>query len=151
VNPVSFEILALAEAETAWGPPSLTTKRLLGSILERPGEVAPLDELLLALACRRMGMVEEGEGLAKRAEQRPIRSVSAAAVLLQLQAARGRETAPAIRYLLAHRVGKGWRGTMESAMAILGLTAALERSEATPGRVLVQANGGPAREIALPG
>lgn len=145
-----FQILALAEVESAWSLPQVSTKRVLITMLERSSERGTLDDILLALAARRVGMSEESEKVAKRVEARNLNDVPTAAFLLQLQAARGGETGPALRYLLTHRVGKAWRGTMESAMAILGLAAALDRSDATPGKVTVQVNGGPARELVLP-
>ncbi len=140
-----YIVLALSEFETAWGGPTLATKRLAGLLAGRDDERSATDEVMLAIACRRLGMTEEADRLAKRVEKRPLEDVATAALTLQLQAERGGELGETLRFLLSRRQGKGWRTTIESAYAILGLSSLLERAKpgdyATPGRVTVDING----------
>jgi uncharacterized protein YfaS (alpha-2-macroglobulin family) len=154
-DPRAYAMLALAEYESAWGLSTAATKRLAGSLADLREPQLPLDEIMLALACERLGMKEEAARLAKRAEALPLNGVPHAALLLQLQAARGGEAGDVLRFLLAHRVGQGWRTTMESAYAILGLSAILDRPAAggyaAPGRIVIEVNGEAARELTLPG
>jgi uncharacterized protein YfaS (alpha-2-macroglobulin family) len=149
-----YIVLALSEYETAWGAPAITTRRLASSLAARDEERSPIDDVMLAIACRRLGLVDDAERLAKRAETRPMSDVATAALTLQLQAERGGNVADAVRFLMTRREGKGWRTTIESAYAILGLSALLERAKPgdyqTPGRMTVEVNGIAAKSLELP-
>jgi uncharacterized protein YfaS (alpha-2-macroglobulin family) len=148
-----FHLLAIAEYESAWDLKTESLRRLISSLSDRPERLNQADAVVLALAATRHGMTREAEFLARIAEKNAPSDVPTASFLLQLQAARGGDVAPSIRYLLSHRSGRGWSNTMESACAILGLAAALERPtpamDAAPGRVVVAINGAPVQELTL--
>jgi hypothetical protein len=108
---------------------------------------------MLGLAFRRLGLPEDAERMAKRAESRAVEDIVQASFLMQLQASRGGDVSDAVRFALGARQGKGWRTTMEGAHAVLGLSAVLARAAgdyATPGRVTVQVNGAAVRDLELP-
>ena len=148
-----FEALALAEYESAWGPPTAVTRRLVGTLAESR-DLNALEEIMLSLACFRLGMNEDGERLAARVKRRPVDDVPTASFLLQLQALRGGEADAAVRFLLGARRGRAWRTTLDSAWAVLGLSALLERAPLdgyiAPGTVRIRVNGQQAGEIELP-
>ena len=151
----SYELLALAEYHAAWNVPAVRIRRLIGTMADRRGRLSETDEILLALAAARIGQNEVAAPLAERAQRRLPDDVAAASFLLQLQAARGSDVAPAIRLLLGRRTGKGWASTIESAHALLGLAAAVERPnpamDLPPGRVEIHVNGELVQELTLRG
>jgi hypothetical protein len=122
---------------------------------DRSEGLKPADEAVLALAATRVGMKDVAEVLGRRAERHAPADVATASFLLQLQAARGGDLTPTLRYLLSRRTGRGWASTIESAHAILGLAAALERPtpalDLPPGRVEIRVNGEPVQELTLRG
>jgi len=148
-----FHLLAIAEYEAAWDVKTEALRRLISSLSDRTERMNQADAVVLALAALRHGMTREAEVLARIAEREAPGDVPTASFLLQLQAARGGDLAPSIRLLLSHRSGRGWSNTMESACAILGLAAALERPnpamESAPGRLVVTINGEPVQELNL--
>ncbi|MBI3723729.1 hypothetical protein HY251_07215, partial [bacterium] len=157
----AYAALALAEHDSAWRPngpasdegASLATRRLVATLASASEPLRAIDEALLSLACLRAGLAEDGERLAKAAGKRPLEDVATAALLLEIEVARGGDPSAAARFLLSRRTGKGWRTTIESAHAILGLAALLEREggvDYSPGTVVVTVNGRAAREVALP-
>ncbi len=154
-DPQLFEALALTEYESAWGPATASTRRLIATLADREDPLQPIEEAMLALACERCGLSGAADALARRVEKRPLGDVTTAALLLQLQVLRKGETRDAARYLLSSRTGKGWRSTIEGAWAILGLSALFERPGTgdlvAPGRVTVEANGVLQKELILPG
>jgi hypothetical protein len=155
LDPRVYELLALAEYHSAWGIPSVRTRQLIGTMADRRDTLSPVDEIVLALAAVRTGMNGVAGSLAAKAERRPPDDVATASFLLQLQAARGGDLAPAVRFLLGRRSGKGWANTIESAHALLGLAAAVERPnpamDLPPGRVEIHVNGDLVQELALRG
>jgi hypothetical protein len=147
-----FEALALAKAESAWGAPTEATKRLVATLLEGGAKRSPLDAIMLFLACERLG-IDAPALLRETSHVRPA-DVPTAAFLLQLRAARGGDTAEPLRFLLSARTGPGWRTTIESAWAVLGLVSLLDRPDAAeaaaPGRLVLSADGIAAGELQLP-
>jgi hypothetical protein len=150
-----YELLALAEYHSAWGLPAVSLKQLIGTMADRSEGASAADETVLALAAARVGMKDVADVLGRRAERHAPADVATASFLLQLQAARGGDLAPTLRYLLSRRSGRGWASTIESAYAILGLAAALERPspamDLPPGRVEIRVNGQPVQELTLRG
>jgi hypothetical protein len=122
---------------------------------DRRDQLGQIEELLLALAAARIGMNELAGPFAERATRALPDDVAAASFYLQLQAARGADVAPAVRFLLGRRSGKGWANTLESAHALLGLAAAVERPnpamDLPPGRVEIHVNGEVVQELTLRG
>ncbi|MBI3854668.1 MAG: hypothetical protein HY293_03135, partial [Planctomycetes bacterium] len=155
LDPRIHELLALAEYHSAWNVPSLQLRQLIETMADRRDTLGPTDEIVLGLAAARLGLNDVAAPLAERAAKRIPDDVASASFLLQLQAARGGDLAPTVRFLLARRRGKGWANTIESAHAILGLAAAVERPspamDLPPGRVEVRVNGAFAQEILLKG
>ncbi len=137
-----FEALALAEYESAWGAPTNSTKRIVATLSDNSSR--PIDWVMLALAAKRLGIPgPKVDGIAPA-------DVPTAAFMLHL----GVNVPDAVRFLLARRTGKGWRTTIESAWAILGLAAVLDRAGSdylAGGRLAISVNGEAAREIVLPG
>ncbi|MEK7867018.1 MAG: alpha-2-macroglobulin family protein [Planctomycetota bacterium] len=153
VDPRVYALMALAEYETAWADGGVSTRPPAERLLARIATLTHAEEVMLALACERLGMREEADRLVARIEARKPADVVTASLLLQLRAARGGEAADVVRFVLLERVGTGWRTTIESAYAILGL-ASIHGGAATRaarGTVRIEVNGAPAGEIVFPG
>lgn len=150
-----YGLLALAEYDSAWNVSSMAARQLAAAMADRTDRLGDTDVTVLALAAQRLGMTEIAGDLARRVGLHEPSEVTAASFLLQLQAARGGDLAPAIRYLLGRRSGHGWSNTLESAHAILGLAAAVERPspamDLPPGRVEIRINGELVQELTLRG
>ncbi len=150
-----YQLLALAEYHAAWDVPAVALKQLIGTMADHSEGFSAADETVLALAAMRVGMKDVADLLGRRAARHAPADVATASFLLQLQAARGGDLAPTIRYLLGQRRGRGWASTLESAHAILGLAAAVERPtpamDLPPGRVEIRVNGEPVQDFTLRG
>jgi len=150
-----YHLLALAEYHAAWEIPAVTLKQLIGTMADHSEGFSAADETVLALAALRAGMTDVADAMGRRAQRHAPADVATASFLLQLQAARGGDLAPTVRYLLGQRRGRGWASTLESAYAILGLAAAVERPtpamDLAPGRVEIRVNGEPVQEFTLRG
>lgn len=150
-----YGLLALAEHDSAWNLSSATVRQLVAAMADRTDRLGDTDVTVLALAAQRLGMTEIAADLARRVGLHEPSDVPTASFRLQLEAARGGDLAPAIRYLLARRTGRGWSNTLETAHAILGLAAAVERPtpamDLPPGRVEIRVGGEIVQEFTLRG
>lgn len=151
----AYELLALAEHHAVWGTPSVRARQLIGTMIDRTEGLGPTDRVLLALAAARVGLNDAADRILKDWEGRDPGDVATASFLLQLRAARGADVAPTVRFLLARRTGRGWANTIESAHALLGLAAAVERPnpamDLAPGRFEIRVNGDVVQELQLRG
>ncbi len=148
----AYAAFALASHDAAFAAKSAATARLVRTVADR-SRTSAADEAFLGLACRRAGLKEAEERLWRTAEGRTPSEVPVVSALLAWKAARGADVSREVLFLLSRRTGKGWRSTMESAYALLGLAAVLDRPSAVesgPGRVTVKVNGKVARELVLP-